>query len=506
MSRFRDDLRDYFEREAHVYPVPNGLRSQVIAQARPRVGERHAPSWLAAAIAVVLSLAIVGGLLAAGNLHRLSTKPASTAPKLLFHDQLTGVTKGRPFLPAPIGPTLTISSYLLESNLPGNPGQGTVYAVNPAIGPSALAVGKAFGVTTLPTFADGQYLFPPGSLTYVPATGTVAYTRPSRSVRIDEPGYFPRPITNSTAAISMAADFLVAHGMFSRPELSAMPATATHINYPGNIPLWSIHFLRTLAAPSDRLWTGAGAWLQVNDNQQINSVIVARSPISGSLAVQLIDAASAWHEIALGHAYSSAGLGNPQVTSFRADSVQLCYLEGGSWLIPMWCFTDTTTQGADFPISLFYPAAQPGTFDWSLPTPPASNTLQLHGPLTTDSSKEIVGSGRGCGFGPPLQFETNAMTLADGQVVRVAFTIAAQASSGGSYGATAPLQQYGYTPLTVAVGRNATVGAGNTINATSGAVTVAYADAASGLFYGSVNANFSDGTVLSGGWLCRVGQ
>ncbi len=506
MSRFRDDLRDYFEREAHMYPVPNGLRSQVIAQARPRVGERHAPSWLAAAIAVVLSLAIVGGLLAAGHLHQLSTKPASAAPNLLFHDELTGVTTGRPFLPAPIGPSLTISSYLLESNLPGNPSEDAVYAVNPAIGPSALAVGRAFGVTTMPTFADGEYLFPPGNLTYVPATGTVAYTRPSRSVRLDEPGYFPKPITDSTAAISMAADFLVAHGMFSRPELATMPGTATHTNNPGNIPTWSIHFVRTLDAPSDRLWTGAGAWLQVNENQQITSVTVARSPISGSLAVPLIDAASAWHEIALGHAYSSAGLGNPQVSSFRASSVQLCYVEGGSWLIPMWCFTDTTTQGADFPISLFYPAAQSGTFDWSSPTPPASNTLQLQGTLITDSNKEVVGSGRGCAFGPPLQLETNAMTLADGQVVRVAFTIAALASSGGSYSATVPLQQYGHTPLTIAVGRNATVGAGNAINATSGAVIVAYADAASGLFYGSVNANFSDGTVLSGGWLCRVGQ
>src|SRR5207248_578591 len=51
-------------------------------------------------------------------------------------------------------------------------------------------------------------------------------------------------------------------------------------------------------------------------------------------------------------------------------------------------------------------------------TPPTSNSFQLHGPLATDSSHEIVGSGRGCGFGPPLVFDTNAMSLSNGRVVR----------------------------------------------------------------------------------------
>jgi len=139
-------------------------------------------------------------------------------------------------------------------------------------------------------------------------------------------------------------------------------------------------------------------------------------------------------------------------------------------------------------------------------TPRTSNTLQLQGPLATDSSHEIVGSGRGCGFGPPLVFDTNAMILSNGRVVRVAFAVAAQGSSGGTYSATSPLQQYGFTPLTLSVANNATTGAGNRINATSGEVTVTSADAVKGLFYGSIDAQFADGTRLAGGWLCRVGE
>lgn len=98
------------------------------------------------------------------------------------------------------------------------------------------------------------------------------------------------------------------------------------------------------------------------------------------------------------------------------------------------------------------------------------------------------------------------MTLSSKQVVRVAFMISAQATTGGTYSATSPLQQYGYTPLTIGRAANATTGAGNRINATSGEVTVVYSGAAEGLFYGTVDAMFADGTRLSGGWVCHVGQ
>jgi len=105
-------------------------------------------------------------------------------------------------------------------------------------------------------------------------------------------------------------------------------------------------------------------------------------------------------------------------------------------------------------------------------TPPTSNSLQLQGPRATGTGQEIAGSGRGCGFGPPLIFSTNAMRLSDGRIVRVAFSISAQGSSAGTYSATSPLQEYGFTPLTLGVASNATTGAGNRINAASGEVTL----------------------------------
>ena len=154
-----------------------------------------------------------------------------------------------------------------------------------------------------------------------------------------------------------------------------------------------------------------------------------------------------------------------------------------------------------------------GSTATSSPTPtsvtsPAttSNTLKLQGPLATDSSHELVGSGRGCSFGPPLLFATNAMSLASGKVLRLSFSIAAEPSFPKAYSATSPPQEYGYTPLTIGVSNTATTGAGNRINATSGEVTVLHANAANGLFSGTVDAQFADGTHVTGGWLCRVGE
>jgi hypothetical protein len=138
--------------------------------------------------------------------------------------------------------------------------------------------------------------------------------------------------------------------------------------------------------------------------------------------------------------------------------------------------------------------------------PSTPNTLLVQGPVTTDSNHEVVGSGRACSFGPPLSFQTNAMSLPNGRVVRVAFTIAAQGSSSGSYSPTSPRQEYGYTPLTLNVAANAATGVGATINASSGLIVVLRADAANGVFSGTVDAVFADGTHLTGGWLCRVGE
>ena len=139
-------------------------------------------------------------------------------------------------------------------------------------------------------------------------------------------------------------------------------------------------------------------------------------------------------------------------------------------------------------------------------TAPVATTLRLDGPLATDSGREIVGSGRACGFNQTLLFQTNAMALGDGHVVRVAFSFPAQPSVGGTYSATSPLQQYGHTPVTISEASTATSGGAKTIDATFGEVIVVHADAADGEFYGTIEADFSDGTHLSGVWLCRVGE
>jgi hypothetical protein len=92
------------------------------------------------------------------------------------------------------------------------------------------------------------------------------------------------------------------------------------------------------------------------------------------------------------------------------------------------------------------------------------------------------------------------------EVARVSFSIPSSPSSPGSYDATAPPQEYGYTPLTVGLAANATTGAGNRLNAASGKVVVVFADASSGLFYGTLDATFVDGTHLTGEWVCHAGQ
>jgi hypothetical protein len=98
------------------------------------------------------------------------------------------------------------------------------------------------------------------------------------------------------------------------------------------------------------------------------------------------------------------------------------------------------------------------------------------------------------------------MVLPNGGVVRVAFSIPAQGSASDIYSAVSPRQEYGYTPLSITVAANAATGAGATISATSGEVTVLRADAATGVFSGTVDARFADGTRVTGGWLCRVSE
>jgi hypothetical protein len=77
MTRFRDAVRKHFELEATRYPITPGLRSSVVAGAQIRAAEQHRSQWIPGAVAAVLALAIIGSLLAVGNLRRLHATPAS---------------------------------------------------------------------------------------------------------------------------------------------------------------------------------------------------------------------------------------------------------------------------------------------------------------------------------------------------------------------------------------------------------------------------------------------
>ena len=62
--------------------------------------------------------------------------------------------------------------------------------------------------------------------------------------------------------------------------------------------------------------------------------------------------------------FMTSGLDLP---AFKADSVELCYREGDSgepqaWLVPMWCFADTTSF-LGVTVRLYYPAFAPTSFD-----------------------------------------------------------------------------------------------------------------------------------------------
>jgi hypothetical protein len=153
-----------------------------------------------------------------------------------------------------------------------------------------------------------------------------------------------------------------------------MTGSAKHFQYQSNPPFWSVRLVRTIGGvPSDIFWSGAGASFQVRESGEVQWLSVKRIPIVGYEPASLIDAATAWKQITAGHWYFFTGLVNNgpiNVPAFRADTAQLCYLEetnGGQWLVPMWCFSDITSVGADFPLRIFYPALVQGTFDWTIP-------------------------------------------------------------------------------------------------------------------------------------------
>lgn len=78
----REDVREYFEREAKRNPPSPSLRASALAQARGHAVERPSLQWIAGAVAILLAVAIIAGLLAANALRHknLAPVPAHTSP------------------------------------------------------------------------------------------------------------------------------------------------------------------------------------------------------------------------------------------------------------------------------------------------------------------------------------------------------------------------------------------------------------------------------------------
>lgn len=71
----REDVREYFEREAQRNPASPSLRASALAQARGHAVERRSYQWIAGGVAVLLAVAIIAGLLATSALRHKNVAP-----------------------------------------------------------------------------------------------------------------------------------------------------------------------------------------------------------------------------------------------------------------------------------------------------------------------------------------------------------------------------------------------------------------------------------------------
>jgi len=367
----RDDVRNHFEREAVRHPAPRGLRATTISHARGRGIEKRNAHWIAGAVAALLAMAIIAGLLALGVMRQTQIIPAHS-PKLLFHDNLTAAVGGRPFLDDPYQYPAHFPTLKLAASFPATPDHVVTYQTDPALAPSPEDVGRVWGITTAPRIDAGEAQI--GDIRYYLESGVITYRRPGnpQSVRVSGPGTLAHAITDESSAIAMTRDFLVARGLFSRTEVQSMPGSAHHNVYPTpNVPVWSVVIERTLGGIPDYGFGLPGATLQVADNGRIDLIMVLRRTIAGQEPLQLISAAEAWRQVTLGHWYATdylLNMVNRDQPPFTADKVELTYWEGGNlmkgetWLVPMWRFSDSSG-----PTALYYPALAPGTFDWTVP-------------------------------------------------------------------------------------------------------------------------------------------
>ena len=126
-------------------------------------------------------------------------------------------------------------------------------------------------------------------------------------------------------------------------------------------------------------------------------------------------------------------------------------------------------------------------------TPPA-NDVRVSGAFS--ASTPAQGSPGGCSFDARtqvLKWSSGALIMdsGNGEVVRVAFVLAAIRMSPQTYSATTPKGDYGFTPLVMTTARNAATGAGATSVALDGQIRVEAADAEKGRFWGTLDGDFS---------------
>jgi hypothetical protein len=364
----RSDIRMHFEREAVRVPVPPSLRASAAAEARRRASERPSHQWVPALVAAILALAIIAGLVA---VNAVRTGPVPVAPpRALFHDNLSAPASGRPSL-ADRTDFVHIDSYALAASLPATPDQRYAFAIDRSLSPSPESVQHAFGINDTPQ-ADGSGAYVIGTIRYFPGSGAMYI-----SVGIYAQykiGKFVHAITSDTAAIPLAAEFLVSHGLFTQGELDGMHASKRRVVSATNPTLWFIEFDRTVGGLRDYGPSQPGAVVEALDDGTVWGVAVMRHPIAGSMQARVVSGAQAWAQVKMGHWYAADGFidnGRIDLPAFKADSVELCYREGDvneaqSWLVPMWCFADTTSF-TGVTLRLYYPALVPGTFDWTAP-------------------------------------------------------------------------------------------------------------------------------------------
>lgn len=364
----RDDIRMHFEREAVRAPVPPSLRASAAAAARLRASERREHEWAPALVAALLALAIIAGLVA---VNAVRTRPVPvTPPRALFHDNFSAPATGRPSL-ADRTDFVHIESYALVASLPATPDQRYVFAVGRSLVPSPESVRHAFGVKDTPqSDPSGAYII--GPIQYFPLSGGI-YVSVGMNAQY-KIGKFVHPITSDAAAIPLAAEFLVSHGLFTQGELGGMQASKQRVVSATTPPLWFIQFDRTVGGLRDFGPSQPGARVEALDDGTVWGVEVMRHPISGTAQAPVISASQAWAQVTMGHWYAADGFidnGRVDLPAFKADSVELCYREGDAneaqeWLLPMWCFADTTSF-TGVTLRLYYPALAPGSFDWTVP-------------------------------------------------------------------------------------------------------------------------------------------